>query len=71
MARAASDGNTLLVANTSILINPHLRKQEYDPLTSFAAVCQLVSVPIVLCGEQRITLSDPCRFDRGSPRETR
>jgi tripartite-type tricarboxylate transporter receptor subunit TctC len=48
VARSAPDGNTLLVTNTGILINPHLRKQEYDPLMSFAPVCKLVGVPTVL-----------------------
>ena len=48
VARSAPDGNTLLLTNTGILINPHLRKQEYDPLTSFAPLCKLVSLPTVL-----------------------
>jgi tripartite-type tricarboxylate transporter receptor subunit TctC len=48
VARAAPDGNTLLVTNPGILINPHLRKQDYDPLTSFAPMCKLVSLPTVL-----------------------
>src|SRR5262249_3122189 len=29
VARAAPDGNTILVTNTTIVINPHLRKQNY------------------------------------------
>jgi tripartite-type tricarboxylate transporter receptor subunit TctC len=72
VARAASDGNTLLVTNTSILINPHLRKQEYDPLTSFAAVCQLVSVPIVLAVNSASpyrTLADLIAAARARPGE--
>src|SRR5215475_9248277 len=32
-ARSAPDGNTLLVTNPGILINAHLRSQDYDPLT--------------------------------------
>ena len=34
-ARAAPDGNTLLFAANPFLINPHLRKVNYDPLVSF------------------------------------
>ncbi len=44
----APDGNTLLITNPGILINAHLRKQDYDPLTSFEPVCKLVSLPNVL-----------------------
>jgi tripartite-type tricarboxylate transporter receptor subunit TctC len=45
VARAAADGNTLLITNLSLVINPHLHKQNYDPLTGFAPVCNLVNVP--------------------------
>jgi tripartite-type tricarboxylate transporter receptor subunit TctC len=38
-SRAAPDGNTLLIAANSIVINPLLRKTNYDPLTSFEAIC--------------------------------
>ncbi len=45
VARAAPDGNTLLINTTGILISPYLQKASYDPLTSFEPVCQLVSSP--------------------------
>ena len=48
VARAAPDGGTLLVAGTGFVINPHLRKTNYDPLTSFEPVCHLVSLPTVI-----------------------
>src|SRR5262245_22912361 len=48
VARAAPDGNTLLVVANAFVINPHLRKVNYDPLASFEAICQLVSVPPLL-----------------------
>jgi tripartite-type tricarboxylate transporter receptor subunit TctC len=47
VARAAPDGNTLLIISTSFLTNPHLHKVTYDPL-AFEPVCQLVSAASVL-----------------------
>src|ERR1700739_4670655 len=34
-ARAPADGNSLLIASVGMTINPHLRKVNYDPVTSF------------------------------------
>jgi len=48
VARAAPDGNTLLVNANSFVINPHLRKLPYDPLTAFEPICYLTSSPQVL-----------------------
>jgi tripartite-type tricarboxylate transporter receptor subunit TctC len=47
-ARAAPDGNTLLVATSAFVTNPHLRKLNYDPLTSFAPICYLANSPMVI-----------------------
>jgi tripartite-type tricarboxylate transporter receptor subunit TctC len=47
VARAAPDANTLVINGNSLVINPHLRKVNYDPLTSFEPVCYLVSSPQV------------------------
>ena len=47
VARAAPDGNTLVINGNSIVINPHLRKVNYDPLTSFEPICYLLSSPQV------------------------
>lgn len=72
VARSAPDGNTLLVTNPGILINPHLRKQEYDPLTSFAPVCKLVSTPTVLAVNSASpyrTLADLLAAARAKPGE--
>jgi tripartite-type tricarboxylate transporter receptor subunit TctC len=48
VARATPDGNTLLVTGNSFVVNPHLRKVNYDPLTSFEPICDLAHVPPVI-----------------------
>jgi tripartite-type tricarboxylate transporter receptor subunit TctC len=45
VARSAPDGNTLLITTPEFVINPHLRKLSYDPLTSFAPICDLARSP--------------------------
>jgi tripartite-type tricarboxylate transporter receptor subunit TctC len=48
VARATPDGGTLLINAPYILISPHLRKVNFDPLRSFAPICYLVSSPGVI-----------------------
>ena len=48
VARAAADGNTLLVVSTPFIIDPLLRKLNYDPLTSFEPLWYLVNAPRVI-----------------------
>src|SRR5215467_10948787 len=45
VARAAPDGNTLLVNNNGTFINSILRKVSYDPQASFEPICYLVTTP--------------------------
>ena len=47
-SRAAADGNTLLIAAPGFVVIPHLRKLNYDPVTSFEPICLLVSSPNVI-----------------------
>ena len=47
-SRAAPDGNTLLINANPFVIDPHLRKLSYDPLTSFEPICHLVNSPLVI-----------------------
>jgi tripartite-type tricarboxylate transporter receptor subunit TctC len=48
VARAAPDGNTVLIVANAFVIIPHIRKLNYDPLTSFTPIAQLVTSPQVL-----------------------
>jgi tripartite-type tricarboxylate transporter receptor subunit TctC len=46
VARAAPDGNTLLITANSFVISPSLRKLTFDPLTSFEPICHLAITPM-------------------------
>jgi tripartite-type tricarboxylate transporter receptor subunit TctC len=48
VSRAAADGNTLLMTQPVFVINPHFRKQNYDPLAGFEPICKLVTFPTVI-----------------------
>jgi tripartite-type tricarboxylate transporter receptor subunit TctC len=48
VVHAAPDGNTLLIMSPALLINPILRRQNFDPLNNFEPVCKLVDQPSVL-----------------------
>jgi len=72
VARAAPDANTLVINGNSLVINPHLRKVNYDPLTSFEPVCYLVSSPqvyLVSSDSPYRTLNDFISTARAKPGE--
>ena len=46
-ARAMPDGNTVVIAANSVVINPLLRKVNFDPVKSFAPICDLVASPLI------------------------
>jgi tripartite-type tricarboxylate transporter receptor subunit TctC len=72
VARASPDGNTLVINANSLVINPHLRKVNYDPLTSFEPVCYLLSSPnlIVVNGSSPYrTLNDYVAAAQAKPGE--
>ncbi len=47
-ARAAPDGNTVLLVANAFVVNPALQRGAYDPTASFDPVCQLAATPMVL-----------------------
>jgi tripartite-type tricarboxylate transporter receptor subunit TctC len=70
VSRAAPDGNTLLVAAPAFVISPHLRKLNYDPLTSFEPICYLTSTPTVIfvnSASPYRTLADLLNAARANP----
>jgi tripartite-type tricarboxylate transporter receptor subunit TctC len=48
VARAAPDGSTVLMMAPSFVINPSLRKVNYDPVKNFEPICQLAATPMVI-----------------------
>src|SRR5262249_31792975 len=48
VSRAAPDGNTILLVGNSFVINPHVRKLAYHPLTGFEPICYLCRSPAVI-----------------------
>jgi tripartite-type tricarboxylate transporter receptor subunit TctC len=48
VARAAPDGRTLLLVANSFVINPNLKRLNYDPLSSFEPICFLTRSPNVV-----------------------
>jgi tripartite-type tricarboxylate transporter receptor subunit TctC len=48
VARAAPDGNTLLMNNNGMIISAILRKVSYDPQASFESICYLVTTPQIV-----------------------
>jgi tripartite-type tricarboxylate transporter receptor subunit TctC len=72
VARAAPDGNTVLIVGNAFLINAHLKKLTYDPLTSFEPICYLWQSPNVFAvntASPYRTLSDLIAGARARPGE--
>ncbi len=70
VSRATPDGNTVLIADTNFVINPHLRRLAYDPRTSFEPICHLVSSPQILVvnsGSPYRTLAELLNAARAKP----
>jgi len=72
VARAAPDGNTVVFAANSLVINPILRKVNYDPKSSFEPICNIVNSPLVLAVNKASpyhTLNDLLDAGRAKPGE--
>jgi tripartite-type tricarboxylate transporter receptor subunit TctC len=70
VSRAAPDGNTLLIIASDTLIPPHLRKLNYDLLTSFEPICELVNAPTIIAVNEASpyrTLGDLLNAARAKP----
>ena len=62
VARAASDGNTLLIGTSAILINAYLHKTSYNPLASFEPIWRAASSPVAPAGSSSSVLSGRMTF---------
>ena len=72
VSRAVPDGNTILFVASSFIINPHLKKLSYNPLTSFEPICQLARSPhlvVVNDASPYRTLADLVDAARAKPGE--
>jgi tripartite-type tricarboxylate transporter receptor subunit TctC len=72
VARTEPDGGTVLLIANSFVVNPALKKQNYDPVTSFEPICQLAATPIVLVvtgASPYRTLADLIAAARAKPGE--
>jgi tripartite-type tricarboxylate transporter receptor subunit TctC len=70
VSRAIPDGNTLLINSPTFVVIPHLRKLNYDPLTSFEPLCYLVRSPQVIAvnsASPYFTLADLLSAARAKP----
>lgn len=70
VANAPADGNTVLLMASPFVINPHVRRVTYDPLTSFEPVCNLASQPqfiVVSSASPYRTLKDLLDAARAKP----
>ena len=70
VARAAPDGNTVLIVGNSFVINANMKKLSYDPLTSFEPICHLTRSPNVVAvhaASPHRTLADLVSAARANP----
>ena len=71
VSRATPDGSTLLTAANPFVINPLMRKLNYDALTSFAPICIIATAPTVIAvrtSSPLKTLADLVAAARAKPR---
>jgi tripartite-type tricarboxylate transporter receptor subunit TctC len=60
VAKAAPDGYTLLLAESSMLIAPHLQaRMNFDPVRSFAPVAGLFTIPLMIVANNDFPARNP------------
>jgi tripartite-type tricarboxylate transporter receptor subunit TctC len=73
VARAAADGNTLLLMATSFSVNPSAHsKLPYDSLNDFAGISRLAYNPLIICAHPSLparTVKELVALARARPRE--
>src|SRR5262249_18895484 len=70
VARVPPDASTLLIVANNFLIDPHVRKVNYDPFTSFEPICYLTNQPYILVIDSQSpyrTLADLLDAARAKP----
>ena len=71
-ARAPADGHTLLIVFPSFVINPSVRRVQYDPINDFKAVTQVSSLPMAFTVHPSLpakTMKDLIALARAKPGE--
>lgn len=59
VARAATDGYTLLVATSSnFVINQFLMKMSFDPLTALPPIAKVADIPLIFCSNPSVPVQD-------------
>ena len=71
VARAAPDGETVLLNNPAFLINPHIKKVSYDPLTRFRSGLQHGGLPAGVRGAGQLAAEVDGRHDRDGEGQAR
>jgi len=70
VAHAAPNGNTVLLIPNAFLVNPHMRKVNYDALADFEPICYLTRTPAVIAvnsASPLLTLADLIGAARAKP----
>jgi tripartite-type tricarboxylate transporter receptor subunit TctC len=70
VARVAPDGNTALLTTNALVVNPQVRKVNYDALADFEPICLLTRVPMVIAvnsASPYLTLADLINAARTKP----
>ena len=78
VAKGPADGYTLLLCGTNLVINPHLRKLRYDPLTDLAPVALVADGPEIIAVSASLPVNNlkefiaavqaaPGKFNYGTP----